>query len=348
MTGFSNYRKFYLYQMKKLLFSFLFLSVFNTGFAQTDDPAILQQNAKRYMQQGDYANATVILIRASEQAPFSLSIAKDLALCYYMQNDNTQALKTIQSQLDKGNADEQAFQIEGMVYKRMQQPKDADKVYKKALKLYPGSGPLYNDYGELLWSQQDFSAINMWEKGIKEEPSFPGNYYNAAKYYFFTQDKIWGLIYGEIFVNIESHSARTAEIKNILLEGYKKLFSQANLLADNKNKNKFETAFLEVMNKQNDLVIRGLNAETLTMIRTRFILNWYQEDADEFPFRLFDSQKQMLENGLFTAYNQWIFGASQSLSAFQNWTQTNSAEYNEFNTFMQQRTFTPAKNQYYH
>ena len=36
------------------------------------------------------------------------------------------------------------------------------------------------------------------------DPSFGSNYYNACKYYYYNKSKVWCLIYGEIFVNIES------------------------------------------------------------------------------------------------------------------------------------------------
>lgn len=335
---------FYLYRMSRVILT-LFLAMGVTGvFSQSEDAMTLHEHAKKYMKDGDYANAVIILTRASEQAPFAVAIAKDLALSYYMQNDNVRALGAIKTFLDKDQADEQAYQIAGMIYKRMNQPKDADKLYKKALKAFPQSGPLYNDYGELLWSTQDYSAINQWEKGIKEEPGFPGNYFNAARHYYLSKDKIWSLIYGEIFINIESYSARTAEMKEILMNSYKKLYADPNLLADTKGKSKFEIAFLTAMNEQNDIVVRGINVETLTMIRTRFILTWYEKFAERFPSVLFDAQKFMLESGVFQAYNHWLFGPSQSLSAFKNWTQTHAAEYDAFNKYLEERTFNVANN----
>ena len=94
--------------------------------------------------------------------------------------------------------------------------KDGEKMFKKALKKYPNSGPLYNEYGELLWDNKDYSAIEQWEKGIDVTPSFAGNYYNAASYYYFTKDKVWTLIYGEIFVNMESLTERSTEVKKIV------------------------------------------------------------------------------------------------------------------------------------
>ena len=103
------------------------------------------------------------------------------------------------------------------------------------------------------------------------------------------------------------------------MDGYKKLFAESNLLSDFKSKNKFELAFLTTMNKQNSVVLKGINAETLTMIRTRFILDWDKDYEDKIPFKLFELHEQLLELGLFPAYNQWIFGAAQNLAAYQNW-----------------------------
>ena len=108
-------------------------------------------------------------------------------------------------------------------------------MYKKALKKFPKSGALYSEYGELLWSSKNYSAIDQWEKGIQVDPAYGGNYYNAALYYFFTKDKVWSLIYGEIFVNMESRSERGMAMKKLLLQGYKeKLFADADLIKEKK------------------------------------------------------------------------------------------------------------------
>ena len=60
---------FYLYLMKKILlaFCFCFLSIF--VFSQSEDVEKLHENAKTFMRQGDYANASLILTRALGQAP---------------------------------------------------------------------------------------------------------------------------------------------------------------------------------------------------------------------------------------------------------------------------------------
>jgi tetratricopeptide (TPR) repeat protein len=334
--------------MKKILLAMFFFSLTAGVTAQQEDIDQLHENAKAFMQQGDYGNATLILTRALQQDKQNLEIAKDLSMSYFLQKEDQKALDVIKPFIDNGNADDQAYQIAGTIYRRLGQEKEADKNYKDALKKFPSSGGLYNDYGELLFKNHDPEAIKMWEKGIEADPSFGYNYYNASKYYYYNRNYIWSLLYGETFINIESFTSRTAEIKDLLLNAYKRLFADPDLLKNAKDKSAFEIAFLTCMNKQNDVVIRGINPETLTMIRTRFILDWNRNYAQKFPFKLFQLQEQLLEEGLFPAYNQWIFGASQNLAAYQNWTSNHAEEADNFRKFKAGIIFKIPKGEYYH
>lgn len=155
-------------------------------------------------------------------------------------------------------------------------------------------------------------------------------------------------MYGEIFINMEPLSVKTPEVKNILLDSYKKLFTDIDIEKINKDNNGFAKAFVSCMNKQNAIAFQGINAETLTMIRTRFILDWFAEYAAKYPFKLFVLQRQLLQEGMFDAYNQWIFGAAQNLSAYQNWINVHASEYNELSRFQKGRTFKISKGEYYH
>ena len=143
-------------------------------------------------------------------------------------------------------------------------------------------------------------------------------------------------------------NARTPEVKKILLESYKKLFIDTDYSKDNKNNNKFTAAFLDVLKKQNTLASSGLNPESLTMIRTRFILDWFQDYAAKFPSRLFDHQRQLLQEGMFDSYNQWIFGIVQNLTTYQAWTASHATEYTEFSNFQKGRIYKVPSGQYYH
>lgn len=328
-----------------LIFGFIFSFV---AFSQ-DDPQTLQQTARTFMTQGDWDNAILVLNRALQADKNNLEFQKDLVQCYYYKRDYEKAVEGVKAIVYRDDADVMTFQLAGNVYKALEEVKECERVYKAGLKKFPKSGPLYSEYGELLWSRKDYSAIDLWEKGIEIDPAFSGNYYNAALFYFYSKEKVWGLIYGEIFINMESLSQRGAAMKELLLKGYKeKLFATPDLMkGEANNKNEFARAFLETMNKQSSLVSKGVTTATLTMVRARFILDWYENYASRFPHRLFDYHQQLLREGMFDAYNQWLFGTAENLTAYDNWTKTHADEYKNLVVFQKSRVFRMPPGQYY-
>lgn len=316
---------------------------------EASDVKTVQETAKTYIKQGDYSNAVLVLNRALQTNADNLELQKDLAFAYYLNRDYVRGLEVAKKFPERSDADVHSFQLLGMIYKAIEEVRDCEKMYKAALKKFPNSGTLYNEYGEMIWSRKDYSdAIKIWEKGIEADPGYSGNYYNAAKYYYFTTDKVWALIYGEIFVNLESYSKRTAEIKNLLLDGYKKLFTDANMSKDQDIKNEFVKAFLDIMKSQSSFIgTQGVTAETLSAVRTKFILDWFAKNGSRLPFRLFEYHQQLLKAGMFDAYNQWIFGTAGNLPAYENWTKTHQEEYNKFDYFQHNRVFKLPANQYY-
>lgn len=332
--------------MKKICFIFTIVFLSAKLFAQAQTP---QETARSFMRSGDFDNAVLVLTRALENDKNNLELQKDLALSFYYKRDYAKASDIVKMLLDNEEADVASYQIAGNVYKALEEVKDADKMYKKGLKKFPNSGALYSEYGELLWAKKEYDAINFWLKGIRLDPSYAGNYYNAALYYYYTKDKVFSLIYGELFINMESLTERATSMKNLLLNGYKeKLFVDADMLKDQDKKlTPFGKAFLETMGKQSGLLNNGMNIEILTMIRTRFILDWYKNYASKYPFKLFDYQQQLLREGMFDAYNQWLFSTPENLPAYDNWTKTHPEAYNKFNSFQKSRIFKMPPGQYY-
>lgn len=332
--------------MRKFFF-LLFMLAGITSFAQTEQTSI--ETARSFMRSGDFDNAILVLNKALQSDKNNFDLQKDLAMSFYYKRDFAKALDVVETMLDRNDVDVTAYQIGGNVYKALEKVKDADKMYRKALKNFPNSGALYSEYGELLWAQKDFEAIELWEKGIKADPSFAGNYYNAALFYHATKDKVWSLVYGEIFVNMESLTDRAAAMKGLLLEGYKeKLFVDSEITKDQgKNKSEFAKAFLQTMEKQSSLVNQGITSEILTAIRTRFILDWYKNYAAKFPFKLFDYHQQLIKEGIFEAYNQWLFGTVENLPAYDNWTKTHAEAHSKFTGFQRNRIFKMPSGQYY-
>jgi len=328
--------------MKKI-FLFLFGVVASIAVMAQDTPL---ETARSFMRTGDFDNAILVLNNGLKQDPRNTDMKKDLVLAYTYKRDFSKALEIVKPMLEEDNVDEQTYQVAGNVYRALALYKDGEKMFKKALKKYPNSGVLYNEYGELLWDNKDYSAIEQWERGIDVTPSYAGNYYNAASYYYFTKDKVWTLIYGEIFVNMESLTERSTEVKKMLLDTYKqKLFTDID--KKDKKQSEFEKAVAETYDKQSSLTAKGITIESLNMIRTRFILEWYANHASKFPFRLFDYQQQLIREGMFEAYDQWLFGPVDNLSSFDQWTKTNSDTYTKFTTFQKGRVFKMPQGQHY-
>lgn len=304
------------------------------------------ETARTFMRNGDFDNAILVLNNALKQDPNNIDLKKDLVLSYTYKRDFSKALDLVKPMLEDDNADEQTYQVAGNVYRALALYKDGEKMYKKALKKFPNSGPLYSEYGELLWDTKNYTAIEEWEKGIEVSPSYAGNYYNAASYYYFAKNKVWTLIYGEIFVNMESLTERSTEVKKMLLDTYKqKLFTDID--KNDKKQGEFEKAVAATYDRQSSLTAKGITIESLNMIRTRFILDWFATYASKFPFKLFDYQQQLIREGMFEAYDQWLFGPVDNLAAFDLWTKTNSESYAKFAAFQKGRIFKMPQGQHY-
>ena len=326
---------------------FLALNCFTGILSAQPDAAKLHETAKAFMRQGDYANAILVLNRAVQQQPGDIGLLKDLSFSHYFQKDYQRALEIVKPLLDRDDVDDQTFQIAGNIYKALGMLKECEKMYKKGIRKFPGSGALYNEYGELLIAQRNPQAIEIWEKGIEADPSYSRNYYHAALYHDQTGDLSWSLLYGEMFVNMEPLGRNTPEIKEMLFASYKKLFANSNVESSAKSQSGFTRAFLQTMNKQSTVASYGINTETLTMIRTRFILDWNTGHASKYPFKLFEYHRQLLREGLFDAYNQWLFGSSESLTRFQAWTVNHKDEYAAFLSFQKGRIFKVPERQSY-
>ncbi len=331
--------------MKRLTIITVLLSVAMLAQAQPQqDVEQLINTARSFQRQGDYDNAALVLNRALEQSPNDANLIKELAYSYYLQGTYDKAVNEVKKIIDRDDADEQTHQIAGTVYRRMQNFREADRIYKKGIKKFPASGALYSEYGQLQYDKDQSSGefIKTWEQGIQLDPNYSGNYYNACRYYATTGNLMRTVLYGELFANLESYSNRTAEVKNLLLDTYKRFFTAGKAA----NTNSFEQQVADELGKQNKQTSMGITPEVLTAVRTLFVLDWYSK-TDNPAYRLFDYHRQLLQQGMFDAYNQWLFGSVASAATYQNWITAHSDENKTFTEFQRGRVFKVPEGQYY-
>jgi tetratricopeptide (TPR) repeat protein len=331
----------------RLIIFFLFTSL---SLSAQQDVTQLRETALTFQRQGDYTNAILVLNRALQQQPNDIMVLTDIAYTYYLQKDYAKAMEVMKPLLERDDAEIRTYQVGGNIFKAVEEVKECDKMYKKALKKYPNSGVLNSEYGELLWAKKEPElAISQWENGIQVDPAHSGNYYHAAKYYYAIPDKVWSLVYGEIFVNLESYSTRTAEIKMLLLESYKKFFTQSDVFKqyNARKKTPFEEAFLQTMEKQTSIATNGITTNSLIMIRTKFILDWFEGPGKKFPHRMLEQQQYLIREGMYDAYNQWLFGATANILEYQNWSNANTEAQSKFTYYQRNRVFKMPPGQYY-
>lgn len=327
----------------RLLLSFCFLLFLSMPCLAQTEAEDLHKKAKVLMNQGEYDDATTVFNKLATEFPTYAAAKKDVVFLSYLKRDYAKAIDEGKLLVASNDADEQSFQILGMSYKAIVQYKEAAQLYKAAIKKFPKSGMLYAEQAEVFAFENKLTdAIESWEKGIEADPNYSTNYYHACQYYANTGKHFWAAIYGELFLNLESFSARGSAIKSIILESYKKLALVQTKPTTNAN---FEKLCMEGFQKIN---LEQINPNYLIGYRTRFILDWYYNKYNEaYPFRLFDQLRYLIREGLFEAYNQWLFGVAQNPEEYKTWTEQNPSKVNGFKEYQQGRVFKLIAGQYY-
>ncbi len=335
----------------KYLLVILGLAV-STGVVTAQEQTVkqMQETAMGYLQRSEYDNAISTLEKARQKEPDNIEVLRDLVYSLYLKRDFAKAVEIGKQLIEKPNADQQSYQVLGLAYKAIAEYKECAKLYRTALRKFPNSGVIYNESGELFALDNDIEeAILQWEKGIEMDPGYSSNYYNAAMFY--TNRKSWlkAAIYAELFLNLESYSQRTEDIKQQLYKAYEGLLSAAYLqqAVDTKANSTFEKAVRELLVKAAGKGKASPSIGDLTGFRTRFLLQWMQGNQKTFPFRLFEQQQYLMGQGLFEAYNYWLFANSIPSDALEAWKKNHPKEDEGYKTFQQSRVFKIPQGQYY-
>jgi lipopolysaccharide biosynthesis regulator YciM len=333
------------FKMKRLGIVFIFLCFAIAIKAQ--DAATFYETGKKFLVQGDLDNATMVLKKAVSMEPTNATYLLDLTTAYFYKEDFKTAKEYADKLLVLDDATDFAFYLSANIYRALEDEKNAEKLVRKGLKKYDNSGLLYEALGQVLGSKNDPTAIVQWEMGIKKDPTYAGNYYEAARFNFFSKTpigRVWSIYYGEIFINLESNSTRTIELKQILLDSYKSIIADEDF-GKKPTKNDFENLFFENFNKVKNVVATGVTTESLIKLRTLFIFNWFTEST-VIQNSLYSRMQQLLREGYFEEYNYWIFEPVQNLASFENWLKTNQGNFEQFMRFHQNKLFKMTKTEY--
>lgn len=341
-----------------LLFITLFCCIISSNaqsnLSNTAQGGDLFFKAKNYLHNSDYANAVMVLNQAVNIEPDNQLFIRELSYTYYLLGDITKAEKMIKPLLKREDVEEETFLMASKIYRALKKTDEAQTVVNKGLTKFPNAGTLYAEKGEVYTQDKKYkSASEAWELGIKKAPTYHMNYFNLTKVYFFTKQYLWAIIYGETFVNMESFSSKTEEVKKIIFESYKFLFADLNNTALDGKVNRFdkpknfEESCLKIYDELKNIIVGGINTENLSQLRARFIIEWNKTYAPHYPLALYDYQQNMILNHFFETYNEWLFGHLENAVAYKQWTQKYAAQMNLFDKYFRNNKLSPKENQYY-
>ena len=317
--------------------------------AQSDKERALEKarEAIEVMDDGNYEESIKMFEDCKRMDPTNYVFSYEIALAYTYMKEHGAAIKELKKTVKMSGINSQVFQLLGNNYSMAGQTDKAIKAYNKGLDRFAEAGNLYLEIGNVYQQADDFDqAIINYEKGIAVDPMFSSNYYRLAELYLSSTNKVPGLIYGEIFMNLERTTERTQNMSEWLYEAYDSAihfsedstridFCRIRMVMDVESFNsgeEFELPYCAIFGKSMAIAIimqSEVSPQSLSEMRTTFIELYYQGDAEKYPVVLFDYHKRMIEAGVFEAYNHYLFQISNP-ELFESWLANHRADFDQF------------------
>jgi tetratricopeptide (TPR) repeat protein len=345
----------------------LYPLILTAGLALAGSPFALAQSpedeahtravaALKLVDEGHLDEGIKLLQEARKLDPGKSVYPYELSYAYYQQKNYAEAQPILEDLVKRPDATENTFELLGNVYDNGGNPTKAIATYEAGLRKFPASGRLRLELGIMYMDQKNYDkALSYYEEGIRVAPAFASNYYWAARLFCNSSESAWGLLYGELFINLERNSPRTAEVSKLLYDTYQKSI---------KLKGK-DSASVDVSRNVMVLPAKGkkikmpyagmvyapvlilsvagettLDANSLDRIRTNFVRNYFKLPfSKDQPNALLDYQRQIDAVGHLEAYNHWLLLKGDE-AAFADWQRANPGKWQAFTTWFKDNSIT--------
>lgn len=305
--------------------------------------------AIKLMDNGEIEASITLLKEAQKLDPKNIDYPYEIGYALYLKKDYAAAIKQLKPLTKKKDAQDIVYQLLGNAYTLSGDRPSAIRTYEDGIKRYPNSGRLYLERGNMEGFVENYDqALGFYEKGIEVDPSYPSNYYWATKLYCHSDEEVFGMIYGEIFMNLERNTRRTEDISQLLHKTY---CSELQIVNDSTTTISFSKNATIYVNDPTDLsqfrmpfgigvyepvlllstiALDTIDIHTLNMARTKFVeLYFAQNHHTTFPNVLFEYQKRVAEAGHLEAYNYWVLSVGNS-AEFDIWAEANPKKWTSF------------------
>lgn len=270
-----------------------------------------------------------------------------LAYAFHLDEEYKESIDVLNDIIDKGEDNEMVYELLGENYIKLDDVDEAFNAYVKGIKKFPNEGVLYEEIGKLEMSKESyFSALEHFENGILMDSNYPGNYYWASKIYCSSTEEVWGLIYGEMFINLERNTDRTEEISALLYQTLKKEIQigsdstisisicqdQNRVIGENDTivKPSFGKSIVELNLIKSLVDLEEVSLRTIDKMRENFIAHYFKNPSTDYPsHQLFDFHRELINHGHFEAYNYWLFMMGD-VNSFKQWEKDNKSQWIHF------------------
>jgi len=173
--------------------------------------------AAKAMDVGKYDEAVGLIEQLRVDHPDHYSVVHELALAHRLMGNPGKAVALLHPY--ERHLDDYMSAALGSALDEAGDPEGAIATLGAALERFPESGLLHSELGTVYYQLQDYDrAIELWERGIEVDPSWPSNYLRAANLYTSSNAPGNALIYGQVFRLLELGARRSEEMAVTMVE----------------------------------------------------------------------------------------------------------------------------------
>ena len=333
----------------RLLLSFLLLilaySPQTRAQANNRSPELAQMynHALDFINAKNYSSAIIILKQEIVLEPENILVAENLGKALLLNGETGEAINILKATIKKPAADSDAYHYLVLAYIKEGKTRSAMKTIDLAQQKFRASGLLQNDKGKIhLINGNEEDALYAFLDGFSHKYAYAENFKDASLIYLKHNEYILGVIYLEIYLNLVHDTAFDDTLKKQLYIGWKNLCEQNEPYIKkepDKRLSIFQTAdhrdaIAKELFELRPITSDGVSTENLIMLRTRLIMNYLKKNqGTQFEYQLFVWLNNLIKNGKFDIYNEWLFGKAVSESEYNAWNTFHEGDLNRFTTW---------------
>jgi tetratricopeptide (TPR) repeat protein len=337
-----------------LFFLFIALNIFAQDSSDKNKAVVLEKKALTLIENKKYEDAILLLEQAKKLDPGNIEYEYQTANVYYEQDNYKKAIDILEKLTGNNKCTSDVYVLLGECYNMVQLPDKSIDTFARGMKQLPNeTGLFYEKSGLLEYHRKKYAeAIAYWEEGTKVAPNFAGNYYYLSFIFSLTEENIWTIFYGELFLNLERDTQRYNDTSKNVYNTYKKTFVKSeefsgetfmtkNITIDiDMNKPEllnFELSYAlayTLSNKYND----GITINTIYLTKKEVLTYWFDNKHFDTKFQnsFLEFEKKMLEANVYEAYiyfnlakgntdeyNNWYKSNQDKVIALKKWTEKN-------------------------